>query len=469
MDETINNSSEPSIGQIEYLKYLQAMSAVQKPSFILTELELPQMDITVAEKTVQYFIQRHDSLRTVFPLVDNEVRQVVLPVSDTRFRLEYITVAGDIETAPIRKKCFDRAAETFANIEKGPLFKMFIFRGNGTNLFSFLIHHIICDEWSDKLIRQELAVIYAAFLTGQEPVLPPVKVKLKDYCERQNRWLREQQGMLSQFWKNKLASFDTMFDADIFRKSYRQRHPQAGIRLNDRPSLAAVELSAILDRPDASAYRSTITGPVFEQMRQIAFAGKYTVPSFVYAALALLLYAYTGQKKVLIPALVADRFERDYHQLIGCLLGSVYLPLAINEDETIDDFVNNVHQEIFMLITEGKLIFSHNFLSLEGDKLRNCCDLYVNYFRKGEDIPDSLQPDGQHHPVNAIHYPIYCMITEHDNGLVFNWKYNQYIFEPPMIEDIAACFDALVTKAVSDVQQTVGQFRRLSQPASQYS
>jgi hypothetical protein len=454
MDKAIIAYTEPSIGQVEYLKYLRVMSAVQKPSFMLVEQVLPEVDDTTVKKAIAFLIERHESLRTVFPMIDHEIRQIVLPATDKRFQLEYVDVHGDDhDFLNIRKEYFDKAASVFADIEEGPLIKLFMFRRDKGYHFFLLLHHIICDEWSCVLIGQELIMIYQSFLAGNEPPLPPLTVQLKDYCEQQNKWLYQNKEALSTFWKHKLQDFDTVFDITGFRKMYAGRKNKA---IPDNSEYSNTELSAILDRPDASSYTSIISGMLFQGVKNLASGKKCGLSSVIYASFFLFLYAYTGKKKILVPALMADRYQPDYQQLIGCLLGSIYLPVAINKHTTIGDFITEINEEIIGVIVNRRLIFSHNFLQLDGGRVRNCCDMYVNYFRKEQGFSIEQYIAEKHLDLGeAIHYPVYAMITEHNDAVAFKWKYNKYLFNKEIIEDMVTCYKEVLQYMVINTGKTI--------------
>jgi len=457
MDAAVINCTNPSIGQVEYLKYLQAMRAVQKPSFMLVEMELPAIDVTAVGKTVALFLNRHESLRTVFPLVGDEIRQVVLPATDERFQLQYVnaTQVDDQGFSSIRQMHFDNAAAAFADIETGPLTRMLMFRRSDGYVFSLLIHHIICDEWSRGIAGQELITIYQSFLSDSQPELPPLTVTLKDYCEQQNKWLSQNKQELSAFWRRKLQDFDTLFDIADYHRAYARR---TNLTLPDAAAGSGyedAELAAILDKPDASAYTSILSGELFAEVKSMAAGNKSTISAFIYAGFFLLLHAYTGKRRLLVPALIADRYQPEYQQLIGCLLGAIYLAVSIDERHSVNDFIAELNADIIDVIMNGRLIFSHNYLGLDGNRLRNCCDMYINYFSKPTDLPADEYIIGEHENVDAIHYPIYAMAIEYNDALVIIWKYNKYLFDPAMIEDMVMYYREILQAMVSRADKTI--------------
>ncbi|WP_212004694.1 condensation domain-containing protein [Chitinophaga sp. HK235] len=457
MENVWPGASEPSIGQVEYLKYLQVMSTVQKPSYVQVELELPQLNKEVVSKTIRLLLDRHNGLRTIFPMQDNRIVQVVLPVGDSRFQMEVVKTGKEVANFHhIRKDVYDKASAVFSDIGNGPLVCAVLFDNGSDGLLSLLIHHVICDEWSCILIRNELKIIHEAFTAGKEPQLPPVQVQLKNYCEKQNTWLRDNQQEISFFWKRKLSGFDKFFDIAVYRKMYNRRRNVLFPVFTRRHSYKTSELGAILDRPEASSYTSVIWHPAFSET---ATGSGKSVDSSVYASLLLFLYAYTGKKKLLVPSLVTDRLEPSYQQLVGCLLGSIYLAVDIQEDMTVRAFEQLVKNELAAACRH--IIFSHNFLDLDGDLIRNCCDMYVNYLRKPGNMPAQVRSHKHVEEDYAINYPVYCLITVYDDALVFVWKYNRFLFDSNMIEDMVRYYEMLVQYIAHNEELPISELKNL--------
>lgn len=460
MDNVWTIASEPSIGQVEYLKYLQVMSTVQKPSYVQVELELPELNQDVVSKTIRFLLDRHDSLRTIFPMQDNRIVQVVLPSGDSRLLPEVMHAGKEINT-DARKDIYDKAAAVFSDIGRGPLVRIILFENGDRGSLSLLVHHVICDEWSCMLIRNELKIIHEAFTAGQHPPLPPMKAQLKDYCEKQNAWLRKNQQEISFFWKRKLSGFDKYFDIAVYRKMYNRRRNVLFPGFMRSHSFKTSELGAILDRPEASSYTSVMQRQVWGED---TISSGNRIDASVYASLLLFLYAYTGKKSLLVPGLVADRFDPSCQQIVGCLLGSIYLAVNIREDMTVGAFEQLVESELSDACRH--IIFSHSFLDLDGDRIRNCCDMYVNYLRKPGNMPAHIRSHEHVEEDYAINYPVYCLIMAYDDALVFVWKYNRFLFDSHMIEDMVKYYGAMVQHISHNKMQTINDLKKLvSSPA----
>lgn len=452
--------SEPFLGQVEYIRFLSNPAIKQEMPYLNFSIHLETIDRNAMEKSVAFFIKRHESLRTIFPVIDGEVKQVILPYDRTIFGVSYFEAATKEELTLIRKKAYGKAAAILSDLGKGPLSCCFLFKMQGGGYqFCLLVHHLICDAWSLRVIRKELADIYSAYLIGKEPALTPLSFQLKDYCHQQNAWLRNNTKELSLFWKNKLQAFDTLIDMDLYYQGYARRNN----RLPDTTQLAnyndSPSLTKILDRPDGAVYTVSVGAKLFKGARMLARRNNCSVSAVMYAVFYLLNYIYTGRKHTLLALLIANRTKPEYRNLIGCILGSIYMPYELSELSETDEVI----AQTFANLNEGikHILYSHELLDLDAKTLRTATDFYMNYIFSGEEVnPAGDHMAGSHTYETDICYGINCMLQEYSNDLVIRWKYNTSLFSPELVEDVARCYEEILEYLVGNNNCRVKEVQR---------
>ncbi|KJK33574.1 hypothetical protein UK23_45555, partial [Lentzea aerocolonigenes] len=166
------------------------------------------LDVGALTSAVADVVDRHESLRTVFPVVDGEPVQRVLPAGEAVPSVEWADVAvdeADRLVATAAGHVFDLQTEI-------PL------RVNGftvapdEHVLVLLVHHIACDGWSLGRLGDDLATAYAARLKGVAPAWDELPVQYADYA----LWQRELLGSVddpgsvvarqSSFWRNALEA-----------------------------------------------------------------------------------------------------------------------------------------------------------------------------------------------------------------------------------------------------------------------
>jgi hypothetical protein len=459
---------EASLRQIDYLEYQQGLSEdmiLETP--IVIEFEMNDPDISAIEKTLAFFVKRHESLRTIFLLINGKIKQKVLPYDENKFALEFIDLSEiDVTLETIKEEYFNKARISFADKKNGPLIKFYLFHFEESRYKLFiLIDHLICDKWSiNAIIKEELTMFYQSFLTGNEPCISPLKVHLGNYCEQQNKWLTEKREELSNFWKTKLSGYYNLFDADNFYYGYALKNKN-GVSENRTAKKITdqKELFAIYDCPLAFLYTVTISGQSFSLLKKMAQINKCTISSIIYASLYISFYCYTGKSKILLAAFVADRFTSANRLIIGFLIGAVYLPREVTSNSVIGTFINETFHDI--LTSCQNLIISDIYLGLDSSKLRESCDILVNYSRHPDKIPLLTEMFEQHIDTPGTYYPLEFTVYEYEDGLTFYWKYNKLLFNKELIEDFVRFHRDVLDFIATNGNKTIGELNQTLFPS----
>jgi|GEM_PF-2392370 len=446
---------ESSIAQKEYVKYI-TQSKSQNKCYMAMEVNLFNVNVETIEKSLAFFVKRHESLRTIFSVTNEEVNQVILPYDNDLFKLNSIELCSKDEFMNKLKEIYDKSNEILLNLEKGPLVKFYLVKRDQYNfIFIFLIHHIICDAWSMRLIEKELLEIYTSYLKGEEPQLVPLKFQLKDYCIEQNITLNERRNNLGVFWTNKLHGFKKKLDLKNFYRTYAIRHYNL-VQEEEVCKYNTIELlTEVLNKDDSAFFLSNIIDSDFIRIDKLAQQKNCSISIILYTSLYILVYIYGRKKEVLLAALIADRGSQENKNLIGCLLGGTYLPIKLREECLIDELI----EEVFLLLSEAvqNVIFSHDFIGLEGMELRTSCDIYVNYI--SDDISlnsDEVQPSKQGHKQDeGIYYAMNCLVNEYKDGMIIKWRYNKSLFAEELIEDIINCHKSIIDFLTNNNQFTL--------------
>ncbi|MCP5101763.1 MAG: non-ribosomal peptide synthetase, partial [bacterium] len=158
------------------------LSSAQKRLYILQQLNVNstgynmpyifpltgEIDRDRLEQTFKKLIQRHESLRTSFHMVENE------PVQFVHESIEF-----EIENLGINEKppAFIRAF----NLSLAPLLRVGLVEpSEGNPILLVDMHHIIADGASQEILQNEFMALY----TGEE--LEPLRIQYKDYVRWQN-------------------------------------------------------------------------------------------------------------------------------------------------------------------------------------------------------------------------------------------------------------------------------------------
>lgn len=438
---------EPFVGQTGYINSLArpaAQRVFNETPFADIHIQMHTVDKDALENTIAFFINRHESLRTIFPVIDGKVKSVTLPYEKSLFGINYIEVATEEEYSRAKKETYSEAAKHADDIGKGPLTKIFLFKvHNGGCYFHLLVHHLFMDRWSMKLIKEELEVIYSAFFAGEQPPFTPLAIQLRHYCERENNWQRTNALKLGAYWKSKLDTFYTLLNVKPYYDAYRWRKKTFDIAEPSPQYDDVASLMKILNRHDGAACSFLFSLKKLKAIKKLAQRNGSNVSAVIFAAFYLLNYIYTGRKTTMLSVPVVNRSVPGYRSIIGWLLGAIYLPYTIKENAMVDDIISQTFSDIGEGISH--MIYNQEMLNLHKDQLTSSSDFCVNYMFSNDPAKvDSDEPEKIHVPDKNIWYGINCQLIESPNGLVVKWKYNVELFSRELIDDLIQCYEEIL-------------------------
>ncbi|MCK5679318.1 hypothetical protein KAI46_00730, partial [bacterium] len=146
------------------------------------------LKIKALEFALEQLLERHESLRTIFPDNRGEPSLVVQAPYPLSLRVE------DISENDLGAFMEEEAKRAF-DLEQGPLFIPRLLQITGEKARYFLslnFHHIITDAWSLEIITRELVEFYTAKIENRAPIMPELSIQYSEFSRRQNRLVDSQ-------------------------------------------------------------------------------------------------------------------------------------------------------------------------------------------------------------------------------------------------------------------------------------
>ncbi|WP_245677143.1 non-ribosomal peptide synthetase, partial [Nocardia acidivorans] len=299
-------------------------------------------------------IERHETLRTIYPATDGLGRQQVLPLAEAAVGL----LTEDVAAADLNARIRELALAPFAVDRQVPL-RLNLLRvvasggvrdsaveivgdsatiggidpavvsavaaaATTEHMLVFAVHHIAADGLSVAPLTFDLMAAYAARRRGEAPQWAPLPVQYADYALWQRELLGDadaQESMLAQqisFWRAELSGL-------------------------------APELSLPLDRPRPATasgrgarYEFTLDAGLHDRLREIAERSNASLFMVVHAALATLLAKVSGQSDIAIGTPVAGRGEQALDGLVGMFVNTLVLRTDVAPRNSFAELVTAV-------------------------------------------------------------------------------------------------------------------------------
>ena len=178
-----------------------------------------RLDHEALEAALGEVVERHESLRTIFPDTLGVPRQLILEGSAARPRIAVVSVseeglAGALAGAA--RQGFDVGSEL-------PLRAHLFVLDEREHVLLLLLHHIAGDGWSMAPLVRDLVSFYAARCRGGAADLPALPVQYADYTLWQNTVLGEEsdpESAISRqlaYWTERLEGLPEQLDLPLDR------------------------------------------------------------------------------------------------------------------------------------------------------------------------------------------------------------------------------------------------------------
>ena len=263
-----------------------------------------KLDIEALQASFQGLITRHESLRTVFQVDETGVPQQKIDVQG-KFELIRIDLS-DLPVAQSRQRAHEEALRINAtpfDLTQGPLLRVALIRvAAEEHHLVVVMHHIISDAWSNRIIIDEFAARYRAQVEGLEFSLPPLAIQYADYALWQRNWLEagEKERQLT-YWRSQLGEMHPVLQLPT-------DHPRtstANYRAAKHDFVLPIALAARLQRQaqgrGTTLFMALLTG------------------------FQALLYRYTGQSDLRVGVPIANRHRVEIENIVGLFVNTQVL------------------------------------------------------------------------------------------------------------------------------------------------
>jgi NRPS condensation-like uncharacterized protein/acyl carrier protein len=348
------------------------------------------LNVEALQRSLNEIIRRHEMLRTIFLKVDGHPVQIIGQIPD--FQLPIVDLRSltprDLErrTADLilkeRRQSFDLAA--------GPPLKIKLLRlADSEHLLLITMHHIICDQWSVRLFRSELASLYESFSQGWPSLLPELPIQFAHFAS----W--ERQSMESEFMKAQVAYWKQQLAEPLPALEFgRKGRPK---KISFRTSRRPIELDENL-----------LSG-----IKALARKENSTSFMVLLAALSVVLFECTGQTDIRIGTLVANRRRKETEMTIGHFVNTVIVRIRLSPRMTFSRLLRNVRDVTLEACAHQELPFEQLARVFEKECKIERSSLFQVLFMYQHMTALPLEPSG----LTFAPLPIYPIGTDLDRGI----------------------------------------------------
>ncbi|MFF8816159.1 amino acid adenylation domain-containing protein [Streptomyces pactum] len=406
-----------------------------------------ELDLTALRRAFHDVIDRHESLRTVFPEVDGTPYQHVLDPAEVRLDLEAVDLTAAPETLD---QVLERESATGFRLAEDLPLRIRVYRtGPHTHVLLVVMHHIVGDGWSMSVFGRDLSVAYAARLEGDDPALPPLPVQYADYTLWQRRVLGDESDPGSAisrqlaFWETTLEGIPDELNLPVDRP---------------RPAVPGYAGDTVSFHLDAALHQKLLT------LSRNCQASLFMV---LQAGLSVLLSRSGAGSDIPLGTPIAGRTDDAVDDLVGFFLNTLVLRTDTSGNPTFRELVDRVREADLAAYANQDVPFERLVEHLNPERSMARHPLFQVMFtvqnnRQAELVLPGARVEPYEHDGALAKFDLFVGVIEQRtaagavDGLAGWMEYSTDLFDRETVQELADRYVRVLAAVVDDPRRAIG-------------
>ncbi|MEM8531176.1 MAG: amino acid adenylation domain-containing protein [Chloroflexota bacterium] len=383
-------------------------------------------------RSFQIIVDRHESLRTTFTVLEGQPIQHIAPkLALTIPLVDLSAMEADDRELAIHEHVSGAAQQAF-DLAQGPLVRGAVLRlAAEEHVLLLTLHHIITDGWSMNIMVHEFVHCYEHLVNDQPIELNPLALQYPDFAVWQRQWLQGE--MLEHYlayWRTQLVD------------------------------LAPLQLPTERPRPAVQTYRGAdhtieLDAELLDQLQDLSQREGVTLFMTLLTAWKVLLARYSGQTDIAIGIPIAGRNQADIEPLIGFFINTLVIRSDLSADPSFGDVLNRVRATTLDAYAYQDLPFEKLVEELHPERDLSQTPLFQVMFNM-TNLPEShielselhIEPIGQTSPASKFDLTLYA--EQQREGMRLLMVYNADLFSESCIIEMLNHLHTLLRHVVDD-------------------
>lgn len=279
------------------------------------------LNVEAMREALSCVVERHEILRTRYIKTPDGVRGEV--VSPAPAHIEEIQLADATESdshEALLRQLTETSCAPF-QLNEYPLFRTQVVHiAEHQAVLLFVMHHIICDQWSFAELGRELAGHYSALLEGKELALPRLPIQYADYAQWHRKWFEgERRSSEIAYWTRRLNGLEPL-----------------ALNHDFLPPKTPSFKGASLRRP--------LNADLIDALQRLGAQHGSSLSMVLLAALYVLLYRHTSKKDIAIGVPIANRHHLPSENLLGSFVNTLVFRTSLEGDPDFLSLLTRVRE-----------------------------------------------------------------------------------------------------------------------------
>jgi hypothetical protein len=403
------------------------------------------LNVEALERTLDAIIQRHETLRTTFVMIDGIPMQRIAERCDIEVPLIDLKTINENERDTQARRLIDETICRPFDLSKDCVLRTLLLRlSEQEHIFVLVKHHIASDGWSSGIFWQEFQALYTAFTSGLSAELPELPVQYADFATWQRDWLQGEilESQLS-YWRK---------------------------QLND---LSALQLPVDRPRPEMLNARGAtqvflINNSTSTALKTLCRESGVTLFMTLLAAFQTLLCRYTNQEDIAVGSPIAGRNRIELEGLIGFFANMLVLRADLTNNQSFRALLERVRKACLEAYAHQELPFEKLVEELQPERSLSQNPLFQVTFqlnsspRKAMALP-GLQVEAFELSGGMSKFDLSLSMVDYGSTISGRLLYNTDLFDESTIERMLGHFKTLLEGIVANPDQRIGELPLLAE------
>lgn len=396
------------------------------------------LNLAALKRCLDEIMSRHEVLRTSFTVIDGQPRQLIAPAGGIRMPVVALSELPVDEREAESRRLWDEQTQQAFDLSQAPLLRILVLaQDEGDHVVVFNMHHVLCDEWSMKVLVAEVSELYRAFSLDQCPSLPQLPLQYADYAvwQRQQLDLERQLG----YWRKQLDGLPV-----LNLPTDKPRPPEQTFRGATETLRLPLEAAEALKDPE----------------RQEGV----TLFMTLLAAFATFLYSYSGQSDIVVGTDVANRNYVETENLIGFFSNQLVLRVKLSEETTFRELLQSVRETTLDAYAHQDVPFEKVVKALQTSRDPSRSPLFQVKFVLQNDPPAELTLEGLECSLIPLEnktakFDLLVTIINLKQGLMGAVEYNTDLWRASTINRMCKNFAMLLSRLATDLDASLSALK----------
>lgn len=404
-----------------------------------------ELDLPVFQRAWRALIQRHEILRVRFGVEDGCPRQRFMKYGQEDIPVINLQHLSAEECAAALRHQAEKEIERPFDLEKDPLLRTRMYRlSSGDHALLLVMHEIIIDVWSKRILLRDLGALYQGFLEGRHNPLPALEVNYGDFA------LWEQEHLThanlepqEEYWRGELAG-------ELPVLSLPFDHPRP-----NTPSRRGESRSMLLD-------------PVLtKKVKALCKQGEVTLFTALLAAYSVLLRAYTGQEDLIIGAPFANRNNEAAEHIAGFHLNMLPLRIDLSADPSFESLLADIKSKVTGAIANAHYPFIKMLDLARAPRDSRVSPMFQTMFNMLNYNDFQFHSAGidmgyRWFATPAPKYDLALYAQEHQDRIYLQFSYSSELFDDSTIDRMLRSFIFLLRGITDDPKRQLSRLEVMS-------